>query len=93
MYAMAQDMVKTDPNDIAGFMRKWVALQKKISETLPLLPVYSNVYYDYYPDVLQDYAINSYITWSEAIVPAYLSDPPEAAEEEETEEEAETLVP
>ena len=74
MYAMAQDMVKTDPNDIAGFMRKWVALQKKISETLPLLPVYSNVYFDFYSRELHDYRITQAASWGKAITESYMSD-------------------
>ena len=46
-----------------------------------------------YPDVLQDYNISTNITWSEAIVPAYLSDPKEEAEEEaESEEDGQGVV-
>ena len=57
------------------------------------MAVYSNVYYDFYPDVLQDYNISTNITWSEAIVPAYLSDPKEEAEEEgETAEDGQSVV-
>ena len=89
LYALAEDMKKTEPGDLLGYCKKWIAFLEHFAETEPMIPVYSNVYYDFYPDVLQEYMISSNITWSEAIVPAYLSDPPEEPEEEE--EEAEEL--
>ena len=73
--AMAQDMVRTEPGDYLNFMKKWVALQKKITETVPLIPVYSNMYFDFYTRELYGYDILEAVTWSEAIVPAYLNTP------------------
>ena len=85
LYELAVDMRTTEPGDLLTYCQKWVAFLERFAEVEPMIPVYSNVYYDFYPDVLQDYLITENITWSEAIVPAYLSDPPEP-EEEETEE-------
>ena len=82
LYNRAVDMRRTEPGDLLSYCKKWVSFLERFAVVEPMIPVYSNVHYDFYPDVLQDYAINSYITWSEAIVPAYLSDPPEAAEDE-----------
>ena len=82
LYTLAEDMKKTEPGDLLSYVKKWIAFLERFAETEPMIPVYSNVYYDFYPDVLQEYIINSNITWSEAIVPAYLSDPPEEPEEE-----------
>lgn len=98
LYTLAEDMKKTEPGDLLGYCKKWVAFLERFAETEPMIPVYSNVYYDFYPDVLQEYMISSNITWSEAIVPAYLSDPPEEPEEEEEaeefpEEETDTSAP
>ena len=86
LYTLAEDMKKTEPGDLLGYCRKWVAFLERFAEAEPMIPVYSNVYYDFYPDVLQEYMISSNITWSEAIVPAFLSDPPEEPEEEAAEE-------
>jgi hypothetical protein len=74
LYELAVDMVRTDPADLLGFMQKWVALQVRITETLPLLPVYSNVYFDFYSRELHDYRITKAITAGEAIVKSYMSD-------------------
>lgn len=73
--AMAQNMVRTEPGDLLSFMKKWVALQERITETVPLIPVYSNMYFDFYTRELYDYNIQEAVTWSEAIVPAYLNSP------------------
>ena len=82
LYEMAKDMVKTEPEDIAGFMRKWIALQERITETLPLLPVYSNVYFDFFSREVHDYMITRAVTWSEAIIKSFISDREMITEEE-----------
>lgn len=74
LYAMALDMVKTEPDDLAGFERKWVALQEKITETLPLVPVYSNAYFDFFSRRLHNYMITDAVTLSEALIVSYMSD-------------------
>ncbi len=74
LYAMAQEMVRTEPDDLAGFERKWVALQEKITETLPLVPVYSNTYFDFFSRKLHNYKIMDAVTMSEALVESYMSD-------------------
>lgn len=82
LYRMALDMVRTEPEDLIGFERKWVRLQESITETLPLLPVYTNVYFDFYSRKLHNYRINQALTWGHAIVSAYMSDMEEIDEAE-----------
>ena len=67
-------MVRTEPTDLLSFEKKWIALQKRISETLPLIPVYSNAYFDFYSRELYGYQITEAVTWAEAITRAYISD-------------------
>lgn len=74
LYGMAQEMVRTEPEDLLGFMQKWIALQERITETLPLLPVYSNVYFDFFTRELHNYRITAAPTWGETIVDSYMSD-------------------
>ena len=78
---MARKMVRTEPTDVVSFMKKWVELQEKISETLPVLPVYSNDYFDFYTRELHQYRITDAVTWGEAIVRSYMSDIEEMDEE------------
>ena len=94
LYNLAADMKKTEPGDLLTYCKKWILFLKQFAEVEPMIPVYSNVYYDFYPDVLQGYEIMSNLTWSEAIVPAFLSDPPEEPEEAEEElGEGEEIIP
>ncbi len=76
----AEEMVRTEPTDVTGFMQKWIRLQEQISEMLPVLPVYSNTYYDFYTRELHNYGIIDAVTWGEAIVKSFMSDIEELAE-------------
>ena len=58
------------------YMKKWVAFEERFQEVVPCIPVYSNVYFDFYPRVLQNYNISSSVSWGQAIVDAWLGDPP-----------------
>ena len=75
LYERAVDMRCTSPGDVLGYCRKWVGFQERFSEVLPMIPVYSNVYYDFYTRSLQGYNISSNISWGQAVIHAYLSDP------------------
>ena len=84
LYDLAVDMRRTEPGDVLSYCQKWIAFQERYAQVLPAIPVYSNVYFDFYPTVLHNYQVAENISWSDAIVEAYLSDASEA--EEETEE-------
>lgn len=79
---LAQDMRQTEPGDLISYCRKWITFLEKFAETEPIIPVYSNVYYDFHPEVLRGYKINQFTAWSEAIVGSYFSDVPEVPAEE-----------
>lgn len=89
LYEMAKDMSMTEPGDVLTYCQKWVAFQEEWMTELPAIPVYSNAYFDFYTNTLQNYLISSSATWSQAIVAAYLSDPAELEEEELSEEDME----
>ena len=67
---LALEMDRTEPNDTFSYMRKWVGFQERLSETLPILPVYINVYFDFYTRNLHNYWIADHTTWANAIVAA-----------------------
>ena len=81
LYELAKDMSMTEPGDVLTYCQKWLAFQEYWMEALPAIPVYSNAYFDFYTNTLQNYIISSSATWSQAIVDAYLSDPAEEEEE------------
>lgn len=69
---LANDMAHTEPTDLLGYMQKWVTFQEKFTDLLPMLPVYSNIYFDFYTPLLHEYSITEHATWATAIVPARL---------------------
>ena len=88
LYELAVDMRQTEPGDLLSYCQKWVAFEERFAETLPMIPVYSNIYFDFYPLVLHNYLIGQSTTWSQAIVASYMSDIEEEAEEAAEGEEA-----
>lgn len=82
-YQIAREMVHSDPVDLLSFEQKWVALQESITGKLPLIPVYSNVYFDFFTRELHEYSVTEAVTWAEAIVKSYMSDMEELKEGEE----------
>ncbi len=85
LFELAVDMRRTEPGDMLSYCEKWLKFQARFSELEPMIPVYSNVYFDFYPRVLHDYDINDNTTWSRAIVSAYMSDIEEEPLEDELE--------
>lgn len=59
------------PYDVYDYMVKWIAFQERYNEVLPTIPVYSNIYYDFYTNRLQNYNIVGHVTWTQAILEAY----------------------
>ncbi len=84
LYYKAVDMRKTEPGDIFDYVTKWVSFQERYNEVLPTIPIYSNIYFDFWTESLQNYLVTSQVTWSQAILQSYFG---LAAEEEEVEEE------
>ena len=77
----ADEMRQTEPGDLRTYCTRWIDFLKQFAESEPMIPVYSNVYYDFHAENLRNYNINQAFTWSEAIVGSFFSDIPEATEE------------
>ncbi len=91
LFRDAVNMRKTEPGSYYEYVEKWMTFQERYNEVLPTIPVYSNIYYDFYSNYLQNYKIINNVTWSQAILAAYFGLPeteePEAEEEELAEDE------
>ena len=86
LWERAVNMRKTEPGDVYSYVSKWVAFQERYNEVLPAIPLYSNIYFDFYTSQLQNYIITAHVTWTQAILEAYFGENPEDAEEETEEE-------
>lgn len=80
LYELAVNMRATEPGDVLGYCQKWLAFETYWNQVLPAVPVYSNVYFDFYVDRLQNYQIAVHEAWPQAILYAYLSDAVETDE-------------
>ena len=89
LWQRAVNMRKTDPKDIYEYVTKWVSFQERYNEVLPTIPVYSNIYFDFFSDQLQNYYITAHATWPHAILEAYFGEAPEEPEEPEEDAAAE----
>ena len=83
LYRLAVDMRATEPGDTMTYCQKWITFQERFNDVLPMLPIYSNIYFDFYNSFLRNYLIGENVTWTQAIIAAYQSDEPEVEEEEE----------
>ena len=91
LFVLSEDMAHTEPRDILGYMQKWIGFQEKFTELLPLIPIYSNVYFDFYTRELADYWIEEQPSWGLAIVPARMHSLNSVGLQMESLEEAEDL--
>lgn len=59
--AISLDMKRTDPQDLKGWTEKWIAFQKRWNYLLPDIPLYSDVYHDFFNPKIVNYDSGS--TW------------------------------
>lgn len=81
LYELARAMRQTNAHETLLYCQRWVEFQKRFQELEPMIPIYTNVYFDFFPWVLHNYDISGNVTWAQAIVGAYMSD---MSDEEET---------
>ena len=82
LWERAVNMRRTEPGAVYDYMQKWVAFQERYNKVLPAIPLYSNVYFDFYTSQLQNYIITAHVTWTQAILEAYFGQNPEDLAEE-----------
>ena len=78
LYDLAIAMRETEPGKVLEYMKNWIAFQERFNDQLPMIPIYSNVYFDFYTSLLHDYNISENSTWAGAILGAAKADIPEA---------------
>ncbi len=73
LYRLAVDMRQTEPGNKLEYVKKWIAFEEQFNKVLPMIPIYSNDYYDFYTNKLQNYDIAGEGSWARAIVGAKLA--------------------
>ena len=75
LLALAKSLRETKPGEDATYVERWLKLMKRYSEILPTVPLYSNVYYDFADNQVQNYLPNGRWSWSAALLYTYLGEP------------------
>lgn len=70
---LALAMRETAPMDLRGYTENWLLFQQRFAEQMPMVPLYSNLYYDFFSGDLQEYNPTVHPSWAAAISYAYLS--------------------
>lgn len=68
LLALAKTMRETLPGSKEAFYNNWIAFQQHWTDVLPLLPIYSNTYYDGFSAKLSNYHPESHYSWADAII-------------------------
>lgn len=76
---LAWQMHITEPNDVTTYEQRWLAFQKRYNEVLPTIPLYSNIYFDFYNDCLKNYSTAAEFDWPVALLYSYWEEPAEEA--------------
>ncbi|NLD35231.1 MAG: hypothetical protein GX653_10015 [Clostridiales bacterium] len=65
---LGEQMRRTQPGDALTYQLKWQRFQQRLVDQLPLLPLYSNTYYDAFSPDLADYRPDENFSWAQAIL-------------------------
>ena len=68
LFNLAGELRRTDVGDNETYLEKWFALQQRYNEVLPTIPLYSNVYFDFYSSEVYGYQPSAYYSWASAIL-------------------------
>ena len=71
---LAQELRATPSGDEETYVERWLELMKYFSDVLPTIPIYSNVYYDFFANDLMEYAPNAHWSWASAIIYSYFAE-------------------
>ena len=72
LFRLAKVLRDTPSGDRELYLDRWVEFQKGWVQSLPLIPLYSNMYFDAFTPKLLDYHPESYASWAIAILNARL---------------------
>lgn len=71
--ALAADLNMTPSSDRKAYSDKWYAFQKWFNTVLPIIPLYSDEYYEFFTPALKGYEPDSFWSFPSAILYAHLA--------------------
>jgi len=70
---LAKNITQDQPGNRNAYLSRWMEFQEYWSEVLPMIPLYSNTYYDLYTSDLLGYFPQFYWNWGTAVLYAMLN--------------------
>ena len=70
---LARNITAAQPGNREAYLNRWMEFQQYWSEVLPMIPLYSNTYYDLFDSRLVGYFPQFYWSWGTAILYASLN--------------------
>ena len=67
LYQLAVAMKETEPGDFENWDRRWLEFQLRFNYMLPMLPLYSDLFFDFYPANLENFYTSPFQQWPFAI--------------------------
>lgn len=64
----ARSMRETSVTQRRDYVERWLKFQRRFVEVMPMVPLYSNVYFDFMPNTLTGFDVKEYTSWAEAIL-------------------------
>ena len=71
---LTKEMVLVEPGDNEAFKAKFVDAMDRWNQLLPDLPLYSNIYHDFFNEKLMDWEFNSFIEIADALHYAWMAE-------------------
>lgn len=78
---LALRLRQTEAMDLRTYVLKWFDFQQKWVELMPMVPLYSGIYYGLHSTEIQGYAIDQGSSWADAILYASIGEEAPAKEE------------
>lgn len=67
LHTFARNIVRTDPTDTLGYCTKWVKFLEIMSDLMPVIPIYSNIYFDFHTAALTGYDPSAHLSWADGV--------------------------
>ncbi|MDL2205668.1 ABC transporter substrate-binding protein [Eubacteriales bacterium OttesenSCG-928-N13] len=70
---LAYQLRSTEPGELLQYCQRWIAFQTYFNDKLPMIPLYSNIYHDFYTPYLQNYNPQE-MSWPVALIASFLGE-------------------
>ena len=75
---LGRELTLTTPGDMRAYVERWIVFQQRWVELMPMVPLYSNRYYDFRASHVQGYFVNEQSSWVQTLPEVYIGEEEEA---------------